>query len=256
MAQGIGDRFQQETKYRRGELPGGQLDWANKPDTYKTYPQATRLRLPVPRLNGGRPLWTVIRQRRSVRRYQAGQVSVEQLSQLLWASQGLTEQRSGFGFRAAPSAGGLHPIETYLAIHAVAGLEAGLYHYAPQDHALEQLISGDLRLATARAALDQRIAHDADLVFVWSALLARSKWKYKERAYRYVYLDAGHIAQNLALAAVSLGLGTCQIAALYDDEANQLLGLDGTTESVIYMSAVGAEASALGAHRAQSEGGR
>lgn len=79
----------------------------------------------------------------------------------------------------------------------------------------------------------------ADVVFIWSAVFDRSKWKYKQRAYRYIYLDAGHIAQNLALAAVALGLGSCQIAAIYDDEANDLPGLDGTGESVIYMSVVG-----------------
>lgn len=91
----------------------------------------------------------------------------------------------------------------------------------------------------AHAALDQDMAYSANVVFVWTALFERSKWKYKQRAYRYVYLDAGHIAENLALAAVALGLGTCQIGALYDDEVNELVDIDGEEESILYMSTVG-----------------
>ena len=87
---------------------------------------------------------------------------------------------------------------------------------------------------TARASLDQRIAHDADVVFIWTVLFERSKWTYGQRAYRYVYCDAGHIAENVAL-----GLGSCHIAALYDDEVNTLRGGDGKEESVIYMTVVG-----------------
>ena len=83
------------------------------------------------------------------------------------------------------------------------------------------------------------MAARANVVFIWTGVFRRSKWKYKQRAYRYVYLDAGHLAQNLALAAVALGMGSCQIAALYDEEANALLGVDGVEESTIYMTTVG-----------------
>ena len=89
------------------------------------------------------------------------------------------------------------------------------------------------------AALGQEMCAEAAAVFVWTAVFARSKWKYAQRAYRYIYLDAGHIAENLALAAVSLGLGTCPIGALFDDEVNKLLAVDGIEESVVYMSVVG-----------------
>ena len=118
----------------------------------------------------------------------------------------------------------------------------GIYHYAVETHDLEQLKQGDFRAAIARAALDQEIAYFANVVFVWTAIFERSKWKYKQRAYRYIYLDAGHCAQNVALGAVALGLGSCQIGALYDDEANALLGVDGLTESTIYMTVVGKKA--------------
>jgi SagB-type dehydrogenase family enzyme len=236
---GIGDAFQRETKYRRGSLPRGGLDWANKPATYKRYPSAPKIHLSEPSVRGGEPLWDALRKRHSVRRFQDASLQEAELSQLLWAAQGITRVSRGVGFRTVPSAGALYPVETYLVIHDVEGIEPGVYHYGIEKHELDQLQSGDFRMEIARAALDQRMAALADVVFVCTAVFARSKWKYKQRAYRYVYLDAGHVAQNVALAAVALGLGSCQIAALYDDEANALLGVDGVEESVIYMTVVG-----------------
>jgi len=244
MAKGeIGDSFQRETKYQRGRLPGGWLDWASKPETYKRYPAAPKVQLSPPQPTGGAPVWDAIRQRRSVRTFQDTPLKEAELSQLLWAAQGITRTVRGFGLRTAPSAGALYPVETYLVVHSVEGIESGVYHYAVETHELDQLKVGDFRAAAARAALDQKIAHRANVVLVWTALFERSKWKYKQRAYRYVYLDAGHIAQNVALGAVALGLGSCQIAAIYDDEANALLGVDGVSESAIYMTVVGRERS-------------
>jgi SagB-type dehydrogenase family enzyme len=235
----IGDQFQARTKYRRGELRGGRLDWASKPATYRRYPGVPRVVLSDPQTEGGAPLWEVLRKRRSERRFQDAPLKEAELSQLLWAAQGISRQGRGADFRTAPSAGALYPVETYLVIHAVEGIEPGVYHYEVQHHQLEQLRLGDYRGEVARAALDQRMAAWTNVVFVWTGVFERSKWKYKQRAYRYVYLDAGHIAQNLALAAVALGLGSCQIAALYDDEANSLLGVDGVDESTLYMTVVG-----------------
>jgi SagB-type dehydrogenase family enzyme len=158
---------------------------------------------------------------------------------LLWAAQGITREAVNWGFRAAPSAGALYPVETYMSSQNISDLEPGLYHYSPPEHALELLKEGDFRGRLAEAALDQDFIAGAGVVFCWTAVFARSAWKYAERAYRYVYLDAGHIAQNVALAAVALGLGSCQIAALYDDEVNALLGVDGVEESILYLTAVG-----------------
>jgi SagB-type dehydrogenase family enzyme len=239
MKAGIGDTFQQETKYQRGRLPGGGLDWANQPEPYKHYPSAPKVQLSSPQIEGGAPIWDAIRQRRSLRLFQQTPLKEAELSQLLWAAQGITQAAWDVGFRTTPSAGALYPVETYLAVHSVEGIEPGLYHYAVESHELDQLKTGDFRTAAARMALDQEIAHWANVVFVWTAIFERSKWKYRQRAYRYVYLDAGHIAQNVALAAVALGLGSCQIAALYDDEVNALLGVDGIEESAIYLTVVG-----------------
>ncbi|MBN1812336.1 MAG: SagB/ThcOx family dehydrogenase [Anaerolineae bacterium] len=236
---GVGDIFQQETKYRRGHLPGGGLDWAIKPETYKHYPSAPKIALSPPQTVDGAPIWDVLNRRRSERRYQSRPMQEAELSQLLWASQGITQERQSYGLRTAPSAGALYPVETYVVVNAVEGIEPGVYHYAVENHELEQLKTGDFRAEVAQAALDQGLAAQANVVFVWTGVFGRSKWKYRQRAYRYVYLDAGHVAENLALAAVALGLGSCQIAALYDEEANRLLGVDGVEESTIYMTTVG-----------------
>lgn len=239
MAKGIGDRFQQETKYERDRLGGEGRDWSRPLEPYKTYPNAPKIALEPPVVEGGLGLWEAIAKRRSVRDFTKTPLGRADLSQLLWAAQGITARVGGYALRAAPSAGALYPVETYLVVNAVEGIEPGVYHYDVQAHGLDQLKLGDFKLAVAQAALDQETAYHAGVVFVWTAIFQRSKWKYGQRAYRYIYLDAGHIAQNVALAAVALGLGSCQIAALYDDEANALLDVDGKTESTIYMTAVG-----------------
>ncbi len=239
MKESIGDLFQKETKYFRGKLSNRALLWHKKPKTYKHYPEAPKIPLEPPRRDGGEPLWTAIAKRRSVRNFKDAALTKKDLSRLLWATQGITKRDMGFELRACPSAGALYPVETYLVLNNVERIDGGIYHYNIQDHSLEQMQKGDFRMRIAQAALDQDMAYAANAVFVWTALFIRSKWKYEQRAYRYVYLDAGHIAQNLALAAVALSLGTCQIAALYDDEVNALLDIDGTEESVLYMSVVG-----------------
>ncbi len=236
---GIGDLFQQETKYIRGKLSGGPLIWSAKPKTYKTYPAAPKIKLDDPEVNGGMPLWEAIQARQSIRNYRNIPFEKGHLSQLLWATQGISREAMGFEFRTAPSAGALYPVETYLVLNNIEEIEPGVYHYDVKSHQLDLLKRGDFRMNLAHAALDQDMAYSANVVFVWTALFERSKWKYKQRAYRYVYLDAGHIAQNLALAAVALGLGTCQIGALYDDEVNELVDINGEEESILYMSTVG-----------------
>lgn len=239
MTPDIGDRFQEDTKYVRHKLPGGRLDWRMKPGPYKTYPGAKTIRLEPAVIEGGMSLWDALRKRRSVRDYREVPITARELGWLLWAAQGITEIEGGYAFRTAPSAGALYPVETYLSVQMVGGVEAGIYHYNVREHSLELVRAGDHRLEIARAALNQDFLAEGAVVFAWTGIFGRSKWKYRERAYRYVYLDAGHIAQNVALAAVALGLGSCQIAALYDDEVNALLGVDGKDESIIYMTVVG-----------------
>jgi len=239
MGEGIGDRFQEETKYVRGKLPGGDLDWRDKISPYKTYPGAPKIDLSPPAMTGGLPIWEAIGRRRSLRDFRDIPLSAAELSQLIWASQGETGGSGESAYRSAPSAGALYPVETYLSVQNVQGISPGIFHYDVRGHRLELLRTGDFRAAVAEAGLDQDFLAAAAVVFAWTAVFSRSKWKYRQRAYRYIYLDAGHIAQNLALAAVSLGFGSCPIAALYDEEVNALLDVDGKNESVVYMAAVG-----------------
>jgi len=238
MNKGIGDTFQEETSYNRNRMPGGWLDWDNKPETYKTYPDKKRIALPQPK-GTDISFDTTLKRRRSIRHFSKEPLSLDNLSYLLWATTGIQRVEQGYEFRTVPSAGALYPIETYVLANNVAGLEPSICHYAIKDHQLEILQLGDFGTQMARGALDQVMVRDAQATFIWTAVMARPKWKYKQRAYRYIYLDCGHIGQNQALAAVSLGLGTCQIGALYDDEINTLLGVDGEKETVVYMSVVG-----------------
>ena len=239
MSEAVGDDFQKLTKYRRGRLHGGGLDWSSQPETYKIYREVPKFSLPEPISTGGKPLWEVISERRSVRRFSNEPLSMEDLSQLLWACQGVTGTRGEYEFRASPSAGALYPVETYLVANDVEQLDPGVYHYSVLEHGLDQLRAGDFREQVAGAALDQPMAARAPVVFIWTGIFPRTKWKYRQRAYRYVYLDAGHLVENLALAAVALDLGSCQIGALYDDEVNAIVGVDGVDESAIYMTVVG-----------------
>jgi SagB-type dehydrogenase family enzyme len=178
-----------------------------------------------------------IEARRSVRDHSSAPLPLEGLSRLLYAAQGITEAR--WGFRAAPSAGALYPIELYAAVHNVTGLERGLYHYTVAEHGLELLRRGDLRAAVVQAGLGQDFLGQANVCFILSAVFQRTRWKYRERTYRYVLLEAGHIGQNLYLAATSMGLGACAVGAFLDDQFDGLLGLDGKEEAVLYVISVG-----------------
>ena len=236
---GTGDRFQQKTKYDPGKMPSHRLDWSAKPDLYKEYPQAEKIELPVFEPDRPMSLDKTLRQRKSIRDYQNKSISMGQLAYLLWASTGIQRIEEGYEFRTAPSAGALYPIETYVVVNNVKALESGVYHYSIKLNQLELLQRRDFSRQIAAAALGQDMCATASAVFIWTAVFERSKWKYGQRAYRYIYLDAGHIAENLALAAMSLNLGTCEIGALYDDHVNAIIGIDGTEESTICMATVG-----------------
>lgn len=235
-----GDDFQSLSKYNRQSLQGRSLDWTNKPPLYKQYPSnLERFELEKPDRDGGLPLFSLLQQRRSVRNYNNTAPDAQKLSQVIWASQGISLANEYHQFRTAPSAGGLFPIETYCVINRVKDLQQGVYHYQVPYHSLVLLKEGNLGPDLARAALGQKMLSDAAFTLIWSAMIERSKWKYEQRAYRYIYLDAGHIAQNTALAALACGLGTCQVGAFFDDEVNKIIGVDGVKEFAIYMSAVG-----------------
>jgi len=198
-----------------------------------------KIPLPPPDRKGGGPIWKAVNARRSERDYIDRPLLLPELSQLVWVAQGVTSPKGEVDLRAAPSAGALHPIETYIVSHSVDGLDPGVYHYGIEKHLIELINPGDHRKAVEAATLGQKLARLASALFVWTAVFDRCKFKYGQRAYRYIYLDAGHVAHGVALAASSLGIGSCPIGAFYDDEMNDLLGVDGDKEGVVYMTAVG-----------------
>ncbi len=237
----IGEKFQQETKYDPDKPMGYALDWSRRPKFHKNHKSPLAyIPLSDPDMKSGANLWQLLRDRRSKREYDAGRnLKKDLLSALLWATQGVTAKYGEFLFRTAPSAGGLYPVDTYLFLRAVEGLEPGIYHFRAHVFDLELLKKGDFSKELTDAALGQMIVMGAQVTFIWSAVVERSRWKYRQRAYRYIYLDAGHIAQNLYLAAEALGLGACAIGALFDDRVNSIIGIDGIEETVIYMATVG-----------------
>jgi len=237
--EGTGDRYHQETKYQRHSMQGGGLDWAHQPSPYKEFPLSLK-RFPIQTpFKSGTPLWETVGKRRSIREFSSQPMSFSDLSQLIWATQGITWTVSGYAFRACPSAGALYPVETYVAVNRVEDLLPGIYHYQVRKAELVLLKEGVFGPDLARAGLNQELLEEAATVFIWTAVVERSKWKYRERAYRYIYMDVGHIGQNLYLAATALDLGCCGVGAFFDDEVDHLVGIDGSEEISLYLGAVG-----------------
>ncbi|MCD6137439.1 MAG: SagB/ThcOx family dehydrogenase [Deltaproteobacteria bacterium] len=229
-----------ETKYDRSSIfRKDNIGQIPTPPRYKTYPDVLRIPLPEPRFENTDSLWSILKERRSRRRYASEPISLDTLATLLWATQGITHSTHGYEFRTAPSAGALYPVETYLAIHNVSGLQPGIYHFNVAEFALEEINPGNFADRLRRAAMDQGVVSRAATVLIWTAVVLRSMSKYRDRCIRYIFMDAGHIAQNLHLAATALDLGCCPIGAFYDDEVNEIIKVDGKEETTIYLGAVG-----------------
>ena len=178
--------------------------------------------LPAPLHDGVTSVERALLQRRSVRDYEDASLSLAELGQLLWAAQGITQ---GSGLRTTPSAGALYPLEVYAVVGAVDGLAAGVYHYSPQEHGLTLVASGDRRAELRQAALGQAAVQDAPAVIVLAGVYERTAAKYGARAQRYVHMEVGAAAQNVALQAVPLGLGAVYIGAFGDDRISEVLRL-------------------------------
>lgn len=188
-----------------------------------------RLDLPSPDTSDGLSLTDALARRRSVRDYADAPLSTDELSQLLWATQGVTSED---GKRTAPSAGATYPLELYVVT------DSGLYHYQPDQHTLLRLLEGDLRDELAAAAVGQEPVAEAAVTFAIAAVYARTAERYGDRAERYVKLEAGHAAQNLLLQAVALNLGAVPIGAFSDTEVGRVLQLP-ADHAPLYLIAVG-----------------
>lgn len=186
-------------------------------------------------------LQTAIAKRQSHRKYTGEHLTRDELSFLLWATQGVREVlHEAAVLRTVPSAGCRHPFETYLAVMRVEGLEQGLYRYLPLDNGLIFMKSpANLPWQLASATHGQRFAGQAAVTFIWTVIPKRTEWRYAEASYKVIALDAGHVCQNLYLACEAISAGTCAIAAYNQTLVDNLLGVDGEEEFAIYLAPVG-----------------
>ncbi|NVN92060.1 MAG: SagB/ThcOx family dehydrogenase [Desulfuromonadales bacterium] len=234
------DRIREEVNFRATPQSRG----VRPPPVQKPVPAGSRV-IPLP----DREAWsippcdlqTAIANRESRRKFTTGSLSLDELAFLLWATQGVRlELHEAAVLRTVPSAGCRHSFETYLSVMRVAGLESGIYRYLPLDHSLvhERTIDNLPEHLTA-ATHGQRFAGNAAVTFIWTAIPARTEWRYAEASYKVIALDAGHVCQNLYLACEAIDAGTCAIAAYDQTLVDVLLGVDGDEEFSIYLAPVG-----------------
>lgn len=191
--------------------------------------------LPPPRTSGSVSVEEALYKRRSVRDFQIVPLTLQEVSQLVWAAQGVTHQE---GHRTAPSAGALYPMTLYLVAGEIRDLPAGIYRYLPQEHRLDPRRSGDFRGALTASALHQEWMTDAAAILAFGAIEARTTGKYGSRGIRYVHLEAGHAAQNVLFQAVALGFGGTPVGAFDDARVARLLGLT-EGEKALYLVPIG-----------------
>ena len=223
---------------------GTVANWGQPVELYKTYPNVLRIALPrvagVDDLDTGPSTGRTIATRRSVRAYATdAPMTIDELSRLLYLTAGTTADLQGNARRAAPSSGALYPIELYPIVHRVHGLEPGVYHYSVRDHALELVRPGDFRAAVVEQSIAQEFLGECGVVLFLTMIMQRMRPRYQDRSYRYGLLEAGHVGENAYLAAMSMGLGACGVGAFMDDAINDMLGVDGVEEAVVYMLAAG-----------------
>jgi SagB-type dehydrogenase family enzyme len=213
------------------------------PAVQKPYPADAQLisLIPPEELQVGQvSLIDVIRQRRSRRIYKEKALSLEELSFLLWATQGIRQliNEGVTTLRTVPSGGARHSFETYLAVLRVIELQPGLYRYLPLEHKLLFLRTvADLKEKLQHACSD--FAHKSAVVFAWTTIPYRTAWRYNLLAPKLIAQDSGHVCQNLYLACGAIGAGTCAVGAYNQHEMDALLGVDGIDEFTVYCAPVG-----------------
>ncbi len=194
-----------------------------------------RINLPAPRTDSAISIEKALRERRSVREFKRKPLTFDELSQLLWAAQGISGPA---GLRTAPSAGALYPLEVYAVVGRVEGLAAGVYKYNPRGHELVRTLEGDKRTGLSEAALSQTSVREAAAVFVFAAVYERTTAKYGSRGLRYVHMEAGHAGQNVCLQAVALNLGAVVTGAFDDEKVKKIVRMT-AKEEPLYLIPVG-----------------
>ncbi|MBT9154329.1 MAG: hypothetical protein DDT39_01000 [Firmicutes bacterium] len=239
----IGQEFIEKSKYRYSVASDQEKELPQPPLDREIEADKLVIELPAPEELAIPPidLLVAIENRKSTRKFTDGWITLKELTYLLWTTQGVKRVTSRPAtLRTVPSAGSRHPLETYLWVHRVEGLVPGIYRYKAIGHQLVQLdTSAGWGEKLSDACYEQPFVGDAAVSFFWAADIYRAEWRYSERAYRYVLLDAGHVCQNLHLACEAIGAGMCAVGAYHDDALNALLGLDGKEQFVVYAAAVG-----------------
>lgn len=187
----------------------------------------------------GMPFEQALEERRSIRTFSDRNMTEAELSQLLFSGQGITGRTGGRNLRAVPSAGATYPMELYAVVNSVEGIDSGIYRYVPDSHELILLKKGDFGGPFRGACLGQTWLETASVNLIITAVPDRISGRYGDRSPRYILFEAGHIAQNILLQAVSLGLGAVPIGACRDEEVNAIMSLDGITEQTVYIITVG-----------------
>jgi SagB-type dehydrogenase family enzyme len=235
------DTIRQEIDFSRTDQQRG----VEMPSLEKPFPADAR-RLDLPPAGewkgvGDVDVATAIAQRQSQRRFKPDPLTLDELSFLLWATQGVRWQADGGRIlRTVPSAGNRHAFETYPALLRVSGVEPGFYRYLPLEHQLLYLFAEDqLPEKLTEATLGQTFVGQAAAVFIWTTIPHRSEWRYGLAAHKVIALDAGHVCQNLYLACEAIGAGTCAVAAYHQQLMDRLVRVDGQDEFVIYLAPVG-----------------
>jgi len=202
---------------------------------YGPSPAAIKMTLPEPRYDGEISIEEALLKRRSIRQYTGEPLTLQEVSQLLWAGQGITDPR---GLRTAPSAGALYPLEIYVVVGDVENLAEGVYRYEPVEHELVKILEADKRTDLATAALGQSSVSDAAIDLVVTAVYERTTVKYGERGIRYVHIEVGHAAQNMCLQATAMDLAIVTVGAFDDDQVKEVLNLP-EDEQPLYVIPVG-----------------
>lgn len=236
----IGKRFVEKTKF--GNLSkSGRERGLPPPPLELEFDGQNAIKLPYPKgVDVDMGLVELMENRQSVRRYSEKPLTLSELSYLLWCTQGVKSSSPNATKRMVPSAGARHALETFVLANNVEGLEIGLYRFLALEHKLGK-VKADANLGDklVKACLGQVFVKNSAATFIWVAVPDRMTWRYAQRGYRYLYLDAGHVGQNLYLGAESIESGVCVVGAFDDDAVNKLIGVDGKEQFVIYMAAVG-----------------
>ena len=228
----------------RSDMPTDQKKGLPRPPFEKPFDKNGRIipLIPIEDIQvGDMPLKEVISKRRSRRKFTDDPITLEELSFMLWSTQGIREvYRDMVTFRTVPSAGSRHPFETYLAVHNVEGLEPALYRYLPLEHSLLFIKKiENMKDKIVEAALNQHFVGYCAVTFIWTAIPYRTEWRYSLTSHKVIAIDIGHVCQNLYLASEALGAGTCAIAAYSQKKMDEFLGVDGEEEFTIYVAPVG-----------------